>query len=165
MASKLDNPTAATRWQTVMAILAVIGPGIITANVDNDAGGITTYSLAGAQFVLGGHGPLSLSLNQGGGFACTRGDGGRPDIQLYFQALSTMTARAGTCRPLMSMRSVPSSGATVGADGAISRSYCSNSKRISAAAWRRSCCALTTQPAGMRLPAISRSREAGSYSP
>ncbi|MCL6613980.1 MAG: divalent metal cation transporter [Firmicutes bacterium] len=30
--------------------LAVIGPGIITANVDNDAGGITTYSLAGAHY-------------------------------------------------------------------------------------------------------------------
>ena len=30
--------------------LAVMGPGIITASVDNDAGGITTYSLAGAQF-------------------------------------------------------------------------------------------------------------------
>lgn len=30
--------------------LAVLGPGIITANVDNDAGGITTYSVAGAQF-------------------------------------------------------------------------------------------------------------------
>ncbi|HEY3397756.1 MAG TPA: Nramp family divalent metal transporter [Armatimonadota bacterium] len=30
--------------------LAILGPGIITANVDNDAGGITTYSLAGAQF-------------------------------------------------------------------------------------------------------------------
>lgn len=27
---------------------ALIGPGVITANVDNDAGGITTYSLAGA---------------------------------------------------------------------------------------------------------------------
>jgi NRAMP (natural resistance-associated macrophage protein)-like metal ion transporter len=27
-----------------------LGPGIITANVDNDAGGITTYSVAGAQF-------------------------------------------------------------------------------------------------------------------
>jgi len=27
-----------------------MGPGIITSNVDNDAGGITTYSLAGAQF-------------------------------------------------------------------------------------------------------------------
>jgi Mn2+/Fe2+ NRAMP family transporter len=27
-----------------------VGPGIITANVDNDAGGITTYSVAGAQY-------------------------------------------------------------------------------------------------------------------
>jgi len=31
-------------------LLSVIGPGIITANVDNDAGGITTYSMAGAHF-------------------------------------------------------------------------------------------------------------------
>ncbi len=31
-------------------LLAIIGPGIITANVDNDAGGITTYSIAGAHF-------------------------------------------------------------------------------------------------------------------
>jgi Mn2+/Fe2+ NRAMP family transporter len=31
-------------------ILAVVGPGFITANVDNDAGGIWTYSVAGAQF-------------------------------------------------------------------------------------------------------------------
>ena len=30
----------------------LIGPGIITSNVDNDAGGITTYSLAGAEFGL-----------------------------------------------------------------------------------------------------------------
>lgn len=30
--------------------LAVIGPGLITSNVDNDAGGIATYSQAGAQF-------------------------------------------------------------------------------------------------------------------
>jgi Mn2+/Fe2+ NRAMP family transporter len=29
---------------------AVVGPGIITANVDNDAGGIATYSIAGAHF-------------------------------------------------------------------------------------------------------------------
>ncbi|HRY61043.1 MAG TPA: Nramp family divalent metal transporter, partial [Candidatus Fermentibacter sp.] len=32
--------------------LAVMGPGIITANVDNDAGGLATYSQAGAQFGL-----------------------------------------------------------------------------------------------------------------
>lgn len=30
--------------------LSVVGPGIITANADNDVGGITTYSLSGAQF-------------------------------------------------------------------------------------------------------------------
>ena len=32
--------------------MAVLGPGIITANVDNDAGGITTYSVAGAALGL-----------------------------------------------------------------------------------------------------------------
>jgi Mn2+/Fe2+ NRAMP family transporter len=38
-------------WKTrILLILAVIGPGFITANVDNDAGGILTYSQAGAQF-------------------------------------------------------------------------------------------------------------------
>ncbi|HKD17059.1 MAG TPA: Nramp family divalent metal transporter [Thermoanaerobaculia bacterium] len=37
-------------WKQVLLFLGVIGPGIITANVDNDAGGITTYSLAGAHF-------------------------------------------------------------------------------------------------------------------
>jgi Mn2+/Fe2+ NRAMP family transporter len=37
----------------LLAVLAIIGPGIITANVDNDAGGIATYSLAGAQFGYG----------------------------------------------------------------------------------------------------------------
>jgi NRAMP (natural resistance-associated macrophage protein)-like metal ion transporter len=30
--------------------LAVVGPGLITSNVDNDAGGITTYTMSGAQF-------------------------------------------------------------------------------------------------------------------
>jgi NRAMP (natural resistance-associated macrophage protein)-like metal ion transporter len=31
-------------------LLSILGPGIITANADNDVGGITVYSLAGAQF-------------------------------------------------------------------------------------------------------------------
>jgi Mn2+/Fe2+ NRAMP family transporter len=46
-----------TLWQRlkpirtrVFLMLAVIGPGVITANVDNDAGGITTYSVAGAHY-------------------------------------------------------------------------------------------------------------------
>ncbi|HEV2274149.1 MAG TPA: divalent metal cation transporter [Acidobacteriaceae bacterium] len=38
-------------WKTrIVLFLAVLGPGFITANVDNDAGGILTYSNAGAQF-------------------------------------------------------------------------------------------------------------------
>lgn len=41
-------------WRVrLMMILAVVGPGFITANVDNDAGGIWTYSQAGAQFGYG----------------------------------------------------------------------------------------------------------------
>jgi NRAMP (natural resistance-associated macrophage protein)-like metal ion transporter len=35
---------------SLLLFLAVLGPGFITANVDNDAGGILTYSQAGAQY-------------------------------------------------------------------------------------------------------------------
>ena len=39
------------RWKAhIIIFFAVIGPGFITANVDNDAGGIYTYSLAGARY-------------------------------------------------------------------------------------------------------------------
>ena len=39
------------RWRTrILLFLAVLGPGFITANVDNDSGGILTYSQAGAQY-------------------------------------------------------------------------------------------------------------------
>ena len=41
------------QWRVrILLFLAVLGPGIITANVDNDTGGIFTYSQAGAQFGL-----------------------------------------------------------------------------------------------------------------
>jgi Mn2+/Fe2+ NRAMP family transporter len=39
------------RWKTqIVVFFAVLGPGFITANVDNDSGGILTYSQAGAQY-------------------------------------------------------------------------------------------------------------------
>ncbi len=42
------------RWRnSIVLIFAVLGPGFITANVDNDAGGIYTYATAGAQFGYG----------------------------------------------------------------------------------------------------------------
>jgi len=37
-------------WKKIGLFLSVMGPGIITANIDNDASGITTYSVAGARF-------------------------------------------------------------------------------------------------------------------
>ncbi len=42
------------RWRmSILLVLAVLGPGFITANVDNDAGGIYTYAQAGAKFGYG----------------------------------------------------------------------------------------------------------------
>jgi Mn2+/Fe2+ NRAMP family transporter len=40
-------------WLRILLLFSVIGPGIITANVDNDAGGISTYSVAGAHYGYG----------------------------------------------------------------------------------------------------------------
>lgn len=37
-------------FQKIGLFLAILGPGIITGSVDNDAGGITTYSVAGAVY-------------------------------------------------------------------------------------------------------------------
>jgi NRAMP (natural resistance-associated macrophage protein)-like metal ion transporter len=47
-----DRPKRRARgaWKRLLLLGAIIGPGIITANIDNDAGGIATYSIAGAQF-------------------------------------------------------------------------------------------------------------------
>ena len=44
------SPTLKQWKSRLLLLFAVIGPGFITANVDNDAGGIFTYSQAGAQF-------------------------------------------------------------------------------------------------------------------
>ena len=43
----------------LLLFLALLGPGLITANADNDAGGIATYSIAGARF---GYGMLWMLL-------------------------------------------------------------------------------------------------------
>lgn len=45
------RPVAIPRWRMRFAAsLAVLGPGIVAGFADNDAGGITTYSLAGTRF-------------------------------------------------------------------------------------------------------------------
>ncbi len=50
MTASPPTPRKPTLWRTLVMFFSVIGPGIITANADNDVGGIQTYSLAGAQF-------------------------------------------------------------------------------------------------------------------
>jgi choline dehydrogenase len=65
----------------------------------------------GAQYFLTGGGPLAKSINHGGGFFRTRADLARPNMQLYFQAFSTLLPRAGE-RPLLTPD--PFSGLSIG---------------------------------------------------
>src|SRR5262249_34512563 len=51
--------------------------------------------LAGMQYVLTRRGPMSLSVNQGGGYFRSRPDSQRPDIQLYFSPLTYEKAPVG----------------------------------------------------------------------
>jgi Mn2+/Fe2+ NRAMP family transporter len=46
----LKNTRAKSLFAGLLVFLSVLGPGIITGSVDNDAGGITTYSVAGATY-------------------------------------------------------------------------------------------------------------------
>src|SRR6185437_10346509 len=50
-AGKLRRRRARSLWSVrILPFLLILGPGFITANVDNDPGGILTYSQAGAKF-------------------------------------------------------------------------------------------------------------------
>lgn len=66
---------------------------------------------AGMQYFLGGNGPLAKSINHAGGFFRTRPDLDRPNMQLYFQAFSTLIPREGE-RPLLTPD--PWSGMSIG---------------------------------------------------
>jgi choline dehydrogenase len=54
----------------------------------------------GLSFLLAGRGPLSISINHGGGFFKTNPKEKRPNMQLYMQAFSTLIPRAGE-RPIL----------------------------------------------------------------
>ena len=57
-------------------------------------------ALVGMRYLMTGTGPLSLSINNGGGFFRTDPTRDRPNMQLYFQAFSTVIPRVGE-RPLL----------------------------------------------------------------
>jgi choline dehydrogenase len=56
---------------------------------------------AGSRYLFLGSGPLSMSINQGGGFFRTDPAQVRPNMQLYFQAFSTVIPKPGE-RPILS---------------------------------------------------------------
>ncbi len=66
---------------------------------------------AGMQYVLTRSGPLAKSINHAGGFFRTRPDLDRPNMQLYFQAFSTLIPREGE-RPVLNPD--PWSGMSIG---------------------------------------------------
>jgi choline dehydrogenase len=68
-------------------------------------------ALAGAKYLLTGSGPLAKSINHAGGFFRTAPDLARPNMQLYFQAFSTLVPRVGE-RPLLTPD--PFSGMSIG---------------------------------------------------
>ncbi|MCB2114902.1 MAG: GMC family oxidoreductase N-terminal domain-containing protein [Rhodobacteraceae bacterium] len=68
-------------------------------------------ALAGMKYLLTGTGPLAKSINHAGGFFRTSPDLPRPNMQLYFQAFSTLIPRVGE-RPLLSPD--PFSGLSIG---------------------------------------------------
>lgn len=57
--------------------------------------------LVGARYLLLRNGPLSMGMNQGGGFFRTDPALARPNMQLYFQAFSTVLPKPGE-RPILS---------------------------------------------------------------
>ncbi len=57
--------------------------------------------MVGIRYLLFRTGPLSISMNQGGGFFRTSDKYTRPNMQLYFQAFSTVIPKVGE-RPLLS---------------------------------------------------------------
>lgn len=76
-------------------------------------------ALAGAHWLLTGGGPLGASVNHGGGFFRTDPGRPRPNMQLYFQAFSTLLPRAGE-RPVLSPDPFP--GLSIGLSNARPRS-------------------------------------------
>lgn len=68
-------------------------------------------ALVGMKYFLAGSGPLAKSINHAGGFFRTSPDLPRPNMQLYFQAFSTLIPREGE-RPLLTPD--PFSGLSIG---------------------------------------------------
>lgn len=109
-------------------IAVLVENGNVGANLEDHVGINYTYKMkvptlndelrpwwgklkVGLQYLLFRSGPLALSINHGGGFFKTSPACSRPNMQLYFQAFSTLKPVAGE-RPILSPD--PFSGMSIG---------------------------------------------------
>lgn len=98
IAPLLDSPAVGRHMQDHLCIDHLYRARVPTLN---QIFGTWSGKIAAAlRYVLTRSGPLSLSVNQAGGFVRSRDDLARPDMQLYFSPLSYTRIPAGT-RPLM----------------------------------------------------------------
>ena len=135
------NRRTRTIRRRLAVFLAVVGPGLITSNVDNDAGGIATYTTAGAQFgytLLWSLIPMTIALYVSEEM-CARmgvvtGKGLSDLIREEFGFRSTffvMTRRASSWTSAIRSRNSPAS---------LLRCRSSTSASTSRCRWRRSPC-------------------------
>jgi choline dehydrogenase len=109
IAVRLDLPNVGRNLQDHLGLNYTYRMKVPTMN--DQLGSWLGKLTVGIQYILFRSGPLSLSINHGGGFFRTRPDLTRPNMQLYMQAFSTLIPKAGE-RPILSPD--PFSGLSIG---------------------------------------------------
>ena len=109
--TRLDMPAVGQHMQDHIGVDFQMKTTVPTLN--QVLGSWTGRVKVGLQYFLTRKGPLSLSINQGGGFVKTRTDLLHPNIQLYFSPVSYTRAPAGK-RPMMAPDPFP--GVLIGYD-------------------------------------------------
>ena len=94
--SLLDNPAVGGNLQDHLAVVYSFKATQPTLN--DELHSTTGKVLAGLRYLLARRGPLSLSVNQFGGFARANPQAGRPDVQLYFNPVTYGTGDATRTR-------------------------------------------------------------------
>ena len=92
----LDNPAVGGHLQDHLAVVYSFKATQPTLN--NELHSTTAKLRAGLRYIIARRGPLSLSVNQFGGFARADPQGSRPDVQLYFNPVTYGAGDAARAR-------------------------------------------------------------------
>ena len=86
IATVLDNPAVGGNLQDHLAVVYSFKATRPTLNEELHSP--LRQAIAGVRYLITRRGPLSLSVNQFGGFVRARADAARPDVQLYFNPVT-----------------------------------------------------------------------------